>query len=115
MALQQLGVEDVTGVELVDSSPLVSRADAHNLPFFDDVFDLGFTAHFDQALFPRRFAGEMERVVRVGGVCVLALEECGEREVREIVKLFKKAMFVSAKNVSLIRTKTTMIVLRISS
>lgn len=113
MALNQLGVKDVTGVELVDSLPLVSRADPHNLPFFDGVFDLGFSAHLDQALFPRRFAGEMERIVREGGICMLAVEECGEREVREIVKLFKQARFVSVKNVTLIGTKMTMIILRI--
>lgn len=115
MALQELGVKDVTGVELVDSPPLVSRADPHNLPFFDGVFDFGFSTHLDQALFPRRFAGEMERTIRMGGVCVLVLEECGDGEVREIMKLFRKAKFVDAKNVSLIGMKMTRIVLRISS
>ncbi|XP_059664577.1 uncharacterized protein LOC132310421 [Cornus florida] len=112
MALHQIGVRDVTGVELLDSPPLVSRADPHNLPFFDDVFDLGFSAHLDQALFPTRFALEMERSVRVGGVSVLAVEECGDVEVREIAKLFRKSRFVSAKNVTLIGLKMTRLILR---
>lgn len=57
-------MEDVTGIELLESLPLVRRADPHNLPFFDGAFDFAFTARFDEALFPTRFAAEMERVVR---------------------------------------------------
>ncbi|CAN0915687.1 hypothetical protein LINGRAHAP2_LOCUS29258 [Linum grandiflorum] len=44
MSLQQMGVEDVIGVELVESPPLVKKVDPMNLPFFDDVFDIAFTA-----------------------------------------------------------------------
>ncbi|XP_050944046.1 uncharacterized protein LOC103495795 [Cucumis melo] len=51
VALSHIGVHDVTGIELIDSPPLVSRADPHNLPFFDHVFDLAFTAHLAEALF----------------------------------------------------------------
>ncbi|CAL5406389.1 unnamed protein product [Camellia sinensis] len=115
MALKQIGVGDVTGVELVDSPPLVSRADPHNLPFFDGVFDLGFSAHLDEALFRERFAAEMERTVRVGGVCVVAVEECGKEEVKEVAKLFRKSRFVSAKNVTLTGSKMTRIILRITT
>ncbi|KAG8391819.1 hypothetical protein BUALT_Bualt01G0226600 [Buddleja alternifolia] len=53
-ALNDLGVEDVTAVEIVDSPPLVSRADPHNLPFFDGAFDLGLGLYLDRALFPDR-------------------------------------------------------------
>ncbi|KAL6953450.1 hypothetical protein U1Q18_001413 [Sarracenia purpurea var. burkii] len=114
MALKEIGVGDVTGVELVDSPPLVSRADPHNLPFFDEVFDLGFSAHLDQALFPSRFAAEMERTVRIGGVCVVAVQECGDAEVKEVANLFRKSRFVSAKNITLIGSKMTRIILRIA-
>ncbi|KAA0038913.1 methyltransferase [Cucumis melo var. makuwa] len=68
-----MGVHDVIGVELIDSPPLVSRADPHNLPFFDHVFDLAFTAHLVEALFLSRFVSEMERVVRPNGVCVIVV------------------------------------------
>ncbi|KAG5545469.1 hypothetical protein RHGRI_017832 [Rhododendron griersonianum] len=114
-ALTQIGVKDVTGVELVDSPPLVSRADPHNLPFFDGVFDLGFSAHLDQALFPLRFAAEMERTVRAGGVCVVAVEECGGDGVREVAGLFRKSRFVNAQNVSLVDSKMTTIILRVTA
>ncbi|AES88842.2 transmembrane protein, putative [Medicago truncatula] len=86
-ALQKLGVEEVTGVELLDSPPLVSREDLHNL--------------FDEALFPARFVAKMERVVRAGGVCFVLVGECGANEVREVVGLFRNSRFVSSSNVSL--------------
>lgn len=115
MALNKIGVADVTGVELLDSPPLVSRADPHNLPFFDQAFDLGFSASFDQALFPSRYAAEMERTVRVGGVCVVVVDECGDEEVKEIGKLFRRSTFVRAKNVTLIGSKMTRIIMRITT
>ncbi|XP_052177607.1 uncharacterized protein LOC127791669 [Diospyros lotus] len=115
MALHQIGVADVTAVEVIDSPPLVRRADPHNLPFFDGVFDLGFTAYFDLALFPERFAAEMERTVRVGGVCVVAMEECGSSEIEEVTGFFRKSRFVSAENVTLTGSKMTRIILRIIS
>lgn len=115
MALHGIGVEDVTAVELVDSPPLVSRADPHNLPFFDDVFDLGFSAHLDGALFPERYVGEMERTVRVGGVCVVAVEQCGDEEVGEITKLFRKSEFLGAKNFTLMGSRMTRIVMKVNA
>ncbi|MCL7043327.1 hypothetical protein MKW94_027359 [Papaver nudicaule] len=97
MALNQLGVIDVTG------PPLVSRADPHNLPFFDGVFDLGFTAHLSEALFPCRFVYELERTIRPGGVVVLVVEE---------FFFFKKCDFVSARNVTLAGLRMTQILMR---
>lgn len=110
-ALTELGVEDVTAVELVESPPLVSRADPHNLPFFDGIFDIGFGLYLDRALFPRRYVAQIERTVRNRGVCVVTVEECGTDEVEEIVKLFKKSRFVDAKNVILAGEKRTRIVM----
>ncbi|KAL8045407.1 hypothetical protein ABFX02_08G112200 [Erythranthe guttata] len=110
-ALTGLGVDDVTAVELVDSPPLVSRADPHNLPFFDGIFDLGFGVYLDRALFPGRYVAQIERTVRVGGVCVVTVEECGADEVDEIVKLFKKSRFVDSKNVLLAGERRTRIVM----
>ncbi|KAB1208206.1 hypothetical protein CJ030_MR6G011332 [Morella rubra] len=112
MALSNLGVLDVTGVELIDSPPLVSRADPHNLPFFDGVFDLVYTGHLEEALFPARFVSEMERTVRDNGVCVVVVEECGNDEVRKIVDLFRHSSFVGAAKVSLIGLRMTRIVMR---
>ncbi|PON82642.1 Methyltransferase type [Trema orientale] len=112
MGLAQMGVVDVTGTELVDSPPLVSRADPHNLPFFDNVFDLAFSAHLAEALFPSRFVAEMERTVLPGGVVVIVVEECGDGEVGEIVGLFKNSSFVNANNVTLTGLRMTSIIMR---
>ncbi|KAG5020984.1 hypothetical protein JHK87_016839 [Glycine soja] len=90
-ALRRLGIDDVTGVEILESPPLVRRADPHNLPFFDGVFDLAFTARFDEAL----FAAEMERVIRPGGACVVLVAESGED-----VGLFRNSRLVRWSNVS---------------
>lgn len=112
MAISNLGVEDVTGVELIDSPALVSRADPHNLPFFDGAFDFAFTAHFDEALFPSRFAAEMERMVRPGGACLVLVEECGVGEVTEVVGLFRNSRFDRSRNVTLNGMRMTSILLR---
>ncbi|XP_077211077.1 S-adenosyl-L-methionine-dependent methyltransferases superfamily protein [Tasmannia lanceolata] len=110
MALIEMGVVDVTGVEVVDWPPLVSRADPHDLPFFDGVFDLGFSAHLAESLFPTRFVAELERTVRPGGISVLALEEWVE--VGEIRDLFRKSSSVGARNVTLMGSKMTQIIMR---
>lgn len=115
MALKFLGVEDVTGVELVDSLPLVKRADPNHLPFFDGVFDLAFSKHLDVALFPLRYAGEMERTVRKGGVCVVALQECGADVVDDVVGMFGRSKLVKADNVTLLGATVTRIVLRVTA
>nr|GMD36900.1 uncharacterized protein LOC109155742 [Ipomoea batatas] len=115
MALKDLGLSDVTGIEVVDSPPLVSKADPHNLPFFDNAFDFGFSPYLDRALFPARYVEEMERVVRGGGACVVAVEECGDAEMEAVVKLFRKSKFLGAMNVSLGEERKTRIVLRVKN
>uniref|UniRef100_A0A2P2NZM7 Uncharacterized protein LOC105635573 n=1 Tax=Rhizophora mucronata TaxID=61149 RepID=A0A2P2NZM7_RHIMU len=115
MALNNMGVGDVTGIELVDSLPLVRKADPNNLPFFDGVFDVAFSGHLAEALFPAKFAGEMERTVTSGGVCVVTVEECGGKEVAEVAGLFRKSTFVGADNVTLIGVKMTRIIVRVGA
>ncbi|XP_074564427.1 uncharacterized protein LOC141820957 isoform X2 [Curcuma longa] len=94
-ALQESGVADVTGVDIIDFFPLVRRADPHNLPFFDNVFDLGFSTGVTEALFPARFVSEMERTVRRGGAIVLAVNRpSSAQEVEEIKALFKRSILL---------------------
>lgn len=112
MALMNMGIDDVTGVEVVESSPVVSRADPHNLPFFDGAFDLVFSAHFSEALYPGRYVEEMERTVRKDGVSVVVVEESGSEEVNQIVELFKSSGLVGAANVTLKEERVTRIIMR---
>ncbi|XP_048634032.1 uncharacterized protein LOC106447824 [Brassica napus] len=113
MAMAQIGLSDVTAVELVDSLPLVRRADPHNLSFFDGAFDFAFTAYLDDALFPWRVVEEMERTVRRGGFCVVAVDECGGDDVREIARLFLKSKLVDVANVTIEGSKRTSILLKV--
>lgn len=107
-----MGVEDVTGVEVVESLPLVRRADPHNLPFFDGVFDLVFSEHLTGALYPRRYVREMERTVRNGGACVIVVEACGNEEVKGIVGLFRSSRLMRVDNVTLDGKRVTSILMR---
>ncbi|EPS61802.1 hypothetical protein M569_12989, partial [Genlisea aurea] len=100
-ALKELGAEDVTAVEIVESPPLVSRADPHNLPYFDGSFDLGVGLYLDRALYPKRYAAQIERTVRGGGYCVVSVEDSGEDRATEVAKLFQKSRFVDSRNVIL--------------
>ncbi|KAA3456608.1 Methyltransferase type 11 [Gossypium australe] len=112
MALTKLGVEDVTGVELIESLPYVSRADPHNLPFFDEAFDVAFTAHLEDALYPLQYAREMERTVRKGGVLVVVVEERSEDEVKEIVRLFRMSSLLHSSYLTFIGKRITRILLK---
>ncbi|XXG50635.1 hypothetical protein AAC387_Pa02g4606 [Persea americana] len=119
LALYSLGVGEVTGVEIVDSPPLVQRADPHNLPFFDGIFDLAFSAHLQEAMFPDRYAREMERTVRKGGACVVVVDRMmGGREeemMRRIRGMFRRSRFAGAWNVTLLGTEMTQIVMRVTN
>lgn len=112
MAVSKMGLEDVTGVELIESPPLVSRADPHNLPFFDGAFDVAFTGHLAGALYPTRYAGEMERTLRKGGLCVVVVDECGDEDVKEILRLFRRSRLLGSSNVTLNGRKVTRIIIR---
>lgn len=82
------------------------------MPFFDGAFDLAFTARFDEALFPAKFAAEMERVVRPGGACFVLVAECGADEVNEVVRLFRNSRLVRSSGVSLSGARMTSILMR---
>lgn len=112
-ALHAAGVEDVTAVDLVDFPPLVRRADAHNLPFFDGAFDIVISddpGALTGALFPYRFATEIERTVRRGGAIAIAVD----RRVRlsTVAHLFKKSRIVKVRNATLDGSIVNMVILR---
>ncbi|CAH8336998.1 unnamed protein product [Eruca vesicaria subsp. sativa] len=113
MAMERIGLGDVTGVELVDSGPVVRKADPHDLPFFDGVFDLAFDGNLGEDLFPGRVVEEMERTVRKGGVCVVAVEECGGEGVREVAGLFLRSRVVDVVNVTLEGLRKTSLVFKV--
>ncbi|RWW63576.1 hypothetical protein BHE74_00029236 [Ensete ventricosum] len=112
-ALQEFGVSDVTGVDLVDFPPLVRHADPHNLPFFDDVFDIAFSAGLAGALFPTRFVAELERTVRRGGAVVLAVDRpSSAQEAEGINALFRRSSLLEARNTTMLGSEMTLFIMK---
>ncbi|KAF8663929.1 hypothetical protein HU200_055272 [Digitaria exilis] len=112
-ALHAAGVRDVTGVDLVDFPPLVRRADAHNLPFFDGAFDVALCddpGAVTGALFPSRFAAEVERTVRRGGGIVIAVDR--RLGFSTVARLFRKSRVVEVRNATLDGSLVNIVILR---
>ncbi|KAF5757670.1 putative methyltransferase type 11, S-adenosyl-L-methionine-dependent methyltransferase [Helianthus annuus] len=107
-ALKRVGVWDSIGLDLVPYPPLVIRGDFHYQPFDDETFDFEFSNVFDHALYPEKFVGEIQRTLKVDGVCVLhvALRRRSDKysandlySVEPLVKLFDGSDFVYSRRV----------------
>ncbi|CAO1946227.1 unnamed protein product [Urochloa humidicola] len=112
-AFHVAGVGDVTGVDLVDFPPLVRRADAHNLPFFDGAFDIALSddpGAVAGALLPSRFAAEVERTVRRGGAIVIAVDR--QIGFSTVSGLFRKSRVVEVRNATLDGSLVNIVILR---
>lgn len=70
--LHAMGLEAI-GVDLQANIPWVIEGDFHALPFADKRFDLVFSNAVDHVFDPPRFAAEALRVLRPGGLVLLAL------------------------------------------
>ncbi|WVZ95340.1 hypothetical protein U9M48_041121 [Paspalum notatum var. saurae] len=107
-ALRAVGVRDALGIDLVPAPPLVARGDFHAQPFPDATFDFEFSNVFDHALYPDRFASEIQRTLRPGGVAVLhvAVHRRGDKysandllDVRGLLGLFPRCDVVRVSKV----------------
>lgn len=107
-ALRQVGVADAVGIDLAPAPPLVAAGDFHAQPFPDATFDFEFSNVFDHALYPDRFAAEIERTLRPGGVAVLhvAVHRRGDKysandllDVQGLVGLFRSSEVVRISKV----------------
>uniref|UniRef100_A0ACD5ZZW5 Uncharacterized protein n=1 Tax=Avena sativa TaxID=4498 RepID=A0ACD5ZZW5_AVESA len=107
-ALRLVGVRDAVGIDLAPAPPLVLRGDFHAQPFGDGVFDFEFSNVFDHALYPDRFAAEIERTLRPGGVAVLhvAVHRRGDKysandllDVDGLLGLFRRSEVVRVSKV----------------
>nr|CAD1839174.1 unnamed protein product [Ananas comosus var. bracteatus] len=63
-ALRRIGVAAALGIDLAPAPPLVAEGDFHAQPFADASFDFEFSNVFDHALYPDRFAAEIQRTLR---------------------------------------------------
>lgn len=112
-ALRAAGVGDIMGIDLVDFPPLVHRADPHDLPFFDGAFDVVLSddpGALAGALFPSRFAAEIERTVRRGGTIALAVDRSADLSI--IARLFRNSRVVERRNATLDGTAVSILILR---
>ena len=74
VALQQLGVHDVVGIDIVPCEPLVISGDIHNLDFKDDTFDFVYTNIIDHSIDPKKMISEIERVLKIDGLFFLQIQ-----------------------------------------
>ncbi|XP_047050143.1 uncharacterized protein LOC124655261 [Lolium rigidum] len=107
-ALRLVGVRRAVGIDLAPAPPLVVRGDFHAQPFADAAFDFEFSNVFDHALYPDRFAAEIERTLRPGGVAVLhvAVHRRGDKysandllDVHGLLGLFRRSEVVRVSKV----------------
>tara|TARA_E500000331_G_C17256245_1_gene713196 strand:- start:663 stop:1934 length:1272 start_codon:yes stop_codon:yes gene_type:complete len=71
VALKEMGVKDVTGIDIVPHLPNVIKGDMHNLDFEENTFDLVYTNVIDHSINPQKMIDEMERVLKPGGFLFL--------------------------------------------
>ncbi|CAI9278231.1 unnamed protein product [Lactuca saligna] len=107
-ALKRVGVWDSIGLDLVPYPPLVIEGDFHRQPFDDETFDFEFSNVFDHALYPDKFVGEIQRTLKLGGICVLhvALSRRSDKysandlySVEPLIKLFNGSDFLYSRKV----------------
>jgi SAM-dependent methyltransferase len=69
------GFPDVRGLDLISYSPLIDLGDMHATPYPDDAWDAivaGWTLSYSGA--PAKFAAEMLRIAKPGGIIAIGVE-----------------------------------------
>ena len=74
VALKELGIEDVVGIDIVEHLPYVQKGDMHNLEFNDNSFDFVYTNVLDHSIMPEKLFSEIERVLKVEGMFFLQVQ-----------------------------------------
>lgn len=71
VALKSLGVQDVTGIDIVPHEPHVVYGDIHDLEYANDTFDFVYTNIIDHSSNPTKMISEMERVLKRDGFALI--------------------------------------------
>jgi ubiquinone/menaquinone biosynthesis C-methylase UbiE len=74
VALHEMGLENVIGIDIVPHEPLVVVGDMHNLEYEDNSFDFVHTNVLDHSIDPKKLISEVERVLRPGGIFFLQVQ-----------------------------------------
>ena len=108
VALQELGVNDTKGIDLVEFEPYTQKGDIHNVDFPDNHFDLAFTNIFDHSIYPEKFASEIERILKPNGYLIIHFQidihqdkftEVIIDDFNEVKNLFKNFDIISEQNI----------------
>jgi|7_EtaG_2_1085326.scaffolds.fasta_scaffold01728_4 SAM-dependent methyltransferase len=104
VALKDMGVVDVTGIDIVPHEPHVIEGDMHNLDFESNTFDLVYTNVIDHSINPEKMISEIERVLKIDGIayiqCQLGIDQDEYTEfivdnpIHDIVSLFNQSFCV---------------------
>jgi SAM-dependent methyltransferase len=111
VALKELGIKDVTGIDIVPCEPHVIKGDIHNLDFKDNTFDFVYTNIIDHSIDPKKMISEIERVLKVEGVFFLQIQLGLKQDeytvfeinnpIYDVVTLFNKSFCLGIKPVNL--------------
>lgn len=74
VALKELGIENVIGIDIVEHLPNVIKGDMHNLAFDANEFDFIYTNILDHSIYPEKLFSEIERVLKVQGLFYLQIQ-----------------------------------------
>jgi SAM-dependent methyltransferase len=104
VALNELGITNVIGLDLVPHSPHVIKGDMHNLEFENESFNFVYSNVLGNSVNPEKMISEIERVLVPGGICYLQFKvgedrdqytECMiESPIHDICTLFNKSFCV---------------------
>ena len=71
VALKNMGIDSVVGIDIIPNEPYVIKGDIHSLQFDDNSFDFVYTNIIDHSIDPKKMISEIERVLKVGGIFFL--------------------------------------------
>jgi len=71
VALKEMGVSEVVGIDIVPNEPYVIEGDVHNLDFEDNSFDFVYTNILNHSFDPKKMIAEAERVLKPDGLFLI--------------------------------------------
>lgn len=74
VALKEMGIDDVIGIDIVPHEPLVVEGDIHDLQYEDCSFDFVYTNIIDHSIKPEKMISEIERVLKNDGIFYLQIQ-----------------------------------------
>lgn len=74
VALNEIGIKSVIGINLHEFLPYTIKGDIHDLKYDDNTFDLEFTNILDHSIMPEKFLSEIHRTLKPNGILILHIQ-----------------------------------------